>query len=316
MAHELEMIDGEASMAFAGEDCWHGLGTRVPSDLTPEQMLQAAKLDWSVEKIPLFAEYNGNKMPTGKSALVRDRDGSVLDVISDDWKPTQNIEAFEFFNDFVASGDMEMHTAGSLFDGQVVWALVKVKDDFTILGRDTVESYLLFSNPHKYGSSINIRFTPTRVVCANTLALSLSGKAKTEVRVNHRREFDGERVKEMLGVSHDKLLQYKEMAEFLSTKRYKNEDVVEYFKRIFPSANPEKNPLSRNGKYVMDDLMHSQPGVELGEGTYWQLYNAVTAFTNHHASRTDDNRAASLWYGANRDLNLAALNLAIEMADA
>ena len=32
-------------------------------------------------------------------------------------------EAFEFFNDFVAAGDMEMHTAGSLQDGKIVEAV-------------------------------------------------------------------------------------------------------------------------------------------------------------------------------------------------
>ena len=41
MAHELEIINGEAQMAYAGAVPWHGLGTRVPADLTPEQMLQA-----------------------------------------------------------------------------------------------------------------------------------------------------------------------------------------------------------------------------------------------------------------------------------
>ena len=49
------------------------------------------------------------------------------------------------------AGDMEMHTAGSLQDGQIVWALAKVKDSFELFKGDTVESYLLFSNPHKYG---------------------------------------------------------------------------------------------------------------------------------------------------------------------
>jgi hypothetical protein len=41
-------------MAYAGEVPWHGLGKEVPNDLTPEQMLKAAGLDWTVEKIPAF----------------------------------------------------------------------------------------------------------------------------------------------------------------------------------------------------------------------------------------------------------------------
>ena len=50
MAHEVEMIDGIAQMAYAGDVPWHGLGTEVSNDLTPQQMMQKAGLDWTVEK--------------------------------------------------------------------------------------------------------------------------------------------------------------------------------------------------------------------------------------------------------------------------
>ena len=49
MAHELEIQkNGEANMAFVGETPWHGLGKRVPNDVSPQQMLKAANLDWTV----------------------------------------------------------------------------------------------------------------------------------------------------------------------------------------------------------------------------------------------------------------------------
>jgi len=128
MAHMIEFLDGKASMAYAGETPWHGLGTEVPADLTPNQMLKAAGLDWRVNPVPAFADIAGKQVAIGHSALVRDVDNKILDVITDDWIPNQNEAAFEFFNDFVAAGEMEMHTAGSLRGGQLVWALAKVKD--------------------------------------------------------------------------------------------------------------------------------------------------------------------------------------------
>ncbi len=118
------------SIAYSGETPWHGLGKAVPADLSPAQMLEAADLDWTVEKIPTFAKIDGKQIYTGKDALVRSSDNSILDVVSKDWNPLQNHDAFEFFNDFVVSGDMAMHTAGSLRDGQIVWALAKVKESF------------------------------------------------------------------------------------------------------------------------------------------------------------------------------------------
>ena len=319
MSHELEMINGVAQMAYAGETPWHGLGVKVSNDLTPDQMLQAAGLDWSVEKVPAFVNIDGKQVDIGRSALVRNTDSRILDIVSEDWNPCQNTEAFEFFNDFVAAGDMEMHTAGSLKDGEIVWALAKVKDSFELFnGRDQVDAYLHFTNPHKYGQSIDVRFTPIRVVCNNTLTLSLNMKSKNMVKVSHARQFDGDMVKEALGVAKEKLDKYKEMAQYLSQKRFNDENIVDYFKRVFPvvTNKPEaQKEISLNARTALEAI-HTQPGAELGEGTWWQAFNAVTYMTDHVMGRTADNRLHSAWYGPNKNLKTKALQTAVEMADA
>ena len=89
MSHEIEIVDGKAHMAYAGETPWHGLGTAVPNDLTPEQMLEAASLNWTVSKVPAFVTINDKQVSTGHSALVRSSDDSILDIITDDWLPNQ-----------------------------------------------------------------------------------------------------------------------------------------------------------------------------------------------------------------------------------
>ena len=314
MAHLIEMIDGKASMAWAGETPWHGLGTQVSNDLTPEQMLKAADLDWKVVPVPAYATIDGKQVDIGRSALVRDRDNKVLDVITNDWVPNQNSDAFDFFNDFIAAGEMEMHTAGSLRDGQLVWALAKVKDGFELFNGDAVESYLLFTNPHKYGSSIDVRFTPIRVVCNNTLSLSLSRDANQVVKVSHRNEFNGDNVKEMLGVAKEKLQSYKEMAAYLGSKRFNDENIVDYFKRVFPVSGAKKE-LSKNAEIALN-IIDQQPGAEFAEGTWWQAYNCVTFMTDHVIGRSADTRLQSAWYGYNKGLKVKALEMATEFAEA
>jgi phage/plasmid-like protein (TIGR03299 family) len=318
MAHMIEEVNGIAQMAYSGETPWHGLGTKVPNDLTPVQMLDAAGLNWTVEKIPAFATVAGEQIAVGKSALVRSRDNAILDVVSDDWNPVQNEEAFEFFNDFVAAGDMEMHTAGSLRDGQIVWGLAKVKESFELFKGDKIDSYLLFSNFHRYGFSTDVRFTPIRVVCNNTLTLSLNSTVERMAKVSHRREFDGDNVKLMLGVAHDKLAQYKEMASFLGSKRYNDENIVEYFQRIFPvtgSTETRKKEVSKNAKIALG-VLDTQPGANFAEGSWWQAFNAVTFTTDHIMGRNADNRLTSAWYGSNKALKTKALETAVEMAEA
>lgn len=320
MAHELEMIGDQASMAYAGELPWHGLGTAVPADLTPEQMLKAANLDWTVEKVPAFANIAGENIAVGKSALVRSSDNKILDVVSDDWNPVQNHAAFEFFSEYVNAGDMEMHTAGSLHGGRNIWALAKVKDSFfDLFGGDKVEGFLLFSNPHQYGKSIDVRFTPIRVVCNNTLSLSLSKQSERMAKMNHRREFNADAVKETLGIATDKLAKYEEMARFLGSKQYTNESIVEYFNRVFPMTTGAKlltnEPASRAARQAIE-ILHTQPGAEYAEGSWWQAFNAVTYLTDHELGRSADTRMSSAWFGANQSRKVTALNLAVEMAEA
>ena len=322
MAHEIEIIDNKAQMVYAGEQPWHGLGTQIHPDLSPEDVLEKAGLNWEVKKIPLYAKINGKQVKSGVEALVRDKDDKILTIVSDGWNPCQNLEAFTFFNDFVGAGDMEMHTAGSLKGGRQVWALAKIKESFELFGGDKVEGFLLFSNPHQFGKSITVQFTPIRVVCNNTLTLSLSSKTSKMVRVNHRNVFDADSVKETLGVAKDKLVKYKEMAAFLGQKRYTNENVVEYFNRIFPKTSDRKKEMgatveahSRAAQLAVD-MLDTQPGANYAPGSWWNAYNSVTFLTDHVLGRSNDTRMTSAWFGANQARKVQALNLAVEMAEA
>ena len=318
MAHMIEMVDGKASIAYAGATPWHGLGKRVLPDLTPEQMLVEAGLDWEVEKMDLTYQYEGkNIVAGGNKALVRTSDGSLLDVVGDDWNPLQNADAFEFFSDFVAAGDMEMHTAGSLSGGQRVWALAKVNESFEIFKGDQIDQYLLFSKPHKYGMSIDVRMTPIRVVCNNTLTMSLNAKSENMVKINHCRTFDAEFAKEKLGIASKKLEVYKEAAKFLGSKNCTKENVVEYFKRLFPASEKMSRDgrISRNAQTAME-VLNTQPGAEFGRGTYWNAFNTVTYMTDHLMGRSADTRLQSAWFGSNRNKKMEALEVALEMAEA
>ncbi len=310
MAHLVE------TMAYAGEVPWHGLGVRVPADLSPDQMLEKAGLDWTVSKRRMVTE-DGIAVPE-KMALVRDSDKSVLDIVGKDWNPVQNQEAFEFFNDFVISGDMEMHTAGSLMEGRIVWALAKVNQSFEVFGNDVIESYLLFSNPHRFGQSIDVRFTPIRVVCNNTLTLSLNSKSVSSVKVSHKRAWDPEAVKETLGIAKEKLDKYKEMAVYLGGKKFKKTTLTEYLNGLFPSYSKKDAKvieLSRPAERVLE-LVDTQPGANFAPGSWWSAFNAVTYFADHERGRDADTRLQSAWFGQSRSLKLKALEDAVKYAEA
>ena len=319
MAHQVE------TMAYAGEVPWHGLGVPVSDDLTPQQIQTKAGLDWEVEKRDVFVKTDNGidvRIP-GKKALTRSSDDRVFDIVGDDWNPIQNDEAFAFFNEYIAAGDMTMETAGALNDGRRVFALAKVKDSFSILGDDRVDSYLLFSNPHEYGRAIDIRFTPIRVVCNNTLTFSLQSASKNFVKLNHRTLFDADLVKQQMGLASEKFAMYKDMAEFLSTRKFSVENLIKYYNDVFPHTYAKgklkeiksKEDLSLNAKTAFE-VLETQPGAQYGAGTWWSALNSVTYMTDHTMGRNAQSRLTSAWFGQNGRRKVRAVNKAVEYATA
>lgn len=305
------------TMCYSGETPWHGLGIKVPPDLSVPEILLKAGLDWTVKKAPTFYETNEGRQETGKFALYRESDGQFLSNVTDTWNPCQNTEAFEIFHEFVEGSELEMHTAGSLKDGQIVWGLAKMKESFSLFkGKDVTEQYLLLVNPHQHGQGIHVRSTPIRVVCNNTLSLSLGQHSDVKATQNHRSKFDVESMKACIGIAKEKLIVYQEQAELISKKRYTEDSVKGYFDTVFPNTSTKReNEPSRNAKKAFE-ILHTQPGAKYGAGTWWQAYNSVTFLADHVIGRNDDTRLHSTWFGPNKERKILALNQAVRMSQA
>ena len=174
-------------------------------------MLVAAGLDWTVSKRHLFThsepnvENSNEVIPVNDYyVLVRDSDNKTFGPCGPKFVPSQNADAFKFFEKFTSVGDMSMDTAGALKGGEQVWGLAKINDGFTLPGDDRVLGYLLVSVSHKWGKSNEIRFTPIRVVCNNTLTYALADKTRPSFKMPHLKALDTEVFKsaeEALGIA-------------------------------------------------------------------------------------------------------------------
>jgi len=318
LSHNIEIVNGKPQIAYVGEVPWHGLGTRVAPNLTPGQFIVEAGVDWEVDLVPAYADINGKQRSINRSALVRSSDDRILDIVTNDWHPMQNLDAFKFFDEYVKRGDLEMHTAGSLDNGRVVWALAKMKESFELFTGDKIDQYMLFSNPHKYGYAAEARSVFTRVVCENTVAVALRENTLNSVKISHRAEFDQDRVKMELGLARQKADDYKEIAKFLGESKAEKQDIVEYFKTLFPVLSAKKEgegrkTISKNASLALE-VLETQPGTQFAPGSWWQAVNAVTFMTNHMLGKSQDRRLASTWYGSNKNLNSKAIKLALEYA--
>ena len=334
MAHEVE------SIAYAGRVPWHGLGHQVEDGMTPEEMMIAADLNWDVSKRPAYtikepAWHEGVELLScpDNHFVVRDTDNKILSPCGNDYVPFQNKEVMSFFKKFVANSSMKMHTAGSLKEGKEIWGLAKLKDNFTLAGGDKVEGYLLIHSPHVAGKALTIKFTPVRVVCNNTLTYAINHSSnRGTFRILHLQMFDDEikrAAEEALGLSQAAINEYKEQAEFLSTKRYTNLELQHYIAELFqPQLLVDRAKEGVRKEVPMDDqfsatanslyeLVDTQPGAELSssKGTWWGAFNVVTFYFDHRRRESmQGGRLHSAWFGTGAHKKVRALNKALEYA--
>jgi len=341
MAHEVE------TMAWTGEEPWHGLGVQVPANLTPLQMQEAAKFNWTVSKRPSYTldapewhEDVGIIQAESTFHIVRDSDNQVLSHCGRDYIPIQNEDIFKFFKRFTEAGHMTMETAGSLKDGREIWGLAKIAEDFELAGEDHIKGYLLINQPHIVGRSLTIKLTPIRVVCNNTLTFALQQGNTASFRMPHVREFGNEVMEaaaEALGLSAERMTEFREAATFLSKKKAKHANVLEFIGEVYqPAIIAERRhnlELKAQGKKIGEEAplleqfnmyptlaveaLERQPGANLAsaKGTWWGALNAVTYVEDHlHESQQEGNALHSAWFGAAANRKAKALDLAVEYA--
>lgn len=314
MAHEVEQ------MAYAGAVPWHGLGKEVSDDLSIEEMLVAAGLDWEV--MVEQAEHRGQKVPD-HFWLVRSSDHKILDSCGNRYKPTQNAQAFEFFREFLEAGEAKLQTAGSLKEGKYVWGLASLDFRFTLDGGDKNEGYVLVGCPHEQGKSLLIKRTMIRVVCANTLTAALRD-GNGAFRFVHRSKFGKTAIakaKRILGLARDDMREFEQQAKMMVEHEIKMSQFVSIVAPIMmPKATPDqimdwvKDPdpdnFSPRLKAIYNSYMNA-PGATPGNA--WGVLNAVTHYADHVASRTQDQRLFNAWFNKTARQKTAVFNRLVEV---
>jgi phage/plasmid-like protein (TIGR03299 family) len=316
------------TMAYAGETPWHLMGTKVLPNLSTDEMLVEAGLNWTVDKTALFTGAANELLVPSHFGLVRNRGGvkDVLGIAGSDYKVSQNADVIRFVDKFVKAGDMNLHTAGALDDGRRVWFLAELKQGFKLPGGDEVEGFLLISHPHIWGEAMRIMFTTVRVVCQNTLRMAL-GQAGG-FRMTHSYEFNEEMqdlAEETLGLATSRLETFQAKAELLAkthiTARQAQEFVIQLLTPnvTLPSNDDEAivDLINRTGSKILT-AYETSPGHDLASAneTLWGMVNGVTYFADHVAGRTRDSGLTSAWFGANGKLKDQAFDQAVRWAQA
>jgi len=328
MAHEIDMSNGKANMAYVGKTPWHELGQQIDPNATIEEWRKAAGLDWSILRTPVLyqAETGLRQASIGRDVLYRSDTGDALSVVSDSYKEVQPEAILGFFNDLTKGAGFTMHTAGSLRGGQKIWALAEIGKEAKIASQDKVQGYLLLATACDGRMATTARFTSVRVVCMNTLTLALGSNVKDgqQVKVCHFDTFDPEKVKDQLGITVDTWSAFIESAKLIAKIKLDDRKATQILQRVYAATDddramePEKflDKSQTVGKVI--DLWHGKAigsDLESARGTAWGLVNAVTEFYDHHSkSRSADTRLDSSWFGKSAQTKEAVFAECVKLA--
>lgn len=307
MAHQIDMTNDRANMAYVGNVPWHGLGQTLTADAPLETWSVEAGMNWQVRDTALtYKGAEGQDMVfPDRRVLYRSDTSDGLGVVSNNYKIVHPGEALEFFRDLIADQGFQMETAGCLFGGRKFWALAKCGKNARIMGQDEIAPYLLMASSCDGSMATAVHLTSVRVVCNNTLRMSIGEKGqKAQIRVPHSAVFAPAVVKNQLGIvegAWDNFLQNIELLANLKIDRDFAIDVVaDELKAEW--KNKEGDAMSRDemveSSIVLRRIMKLYDSESLGndfrssKGTAWGLVNAVTQFFDHEAGGKGDKSRA------------------------
>lgn len=315
MADEIANVNGKDSMAFVGEKPWHLKGQELTKDASIETWIEEAGMDFEIKSTDVQYQLNGTQTYTGKKVLYRDDIGTPLAVLSDKYKIVQPKEIMEFFRDLTESAGMYLETAGVLFDGRRYWAMANTGRAGEVLGNDKVKGNLLLSTACDGSLATTAMFTAVRVVCNNTLRLSLDS-AKNAIKVNHGRTFDAADVKLQMGLIDVAWDNFMTNINVLSTKAVDDAAARKFFFNL--TKNPER--LDSEQSFAVDravnDLMNrfkNGIGHEFHANNAWGLVNAVTEQVGYAGKGSLDAKFTENFYGNKAKRADTAYAAAVEM---
>lgn len=336
MAHNLFFNEqtGQHSFFSVQQKAWHGLGKVVQDYPTSREAIEYAGLNYTVAKAP-----NLHILPSGKEVLSdksfftfrTDNEEVLGDSVGKEYQIVQNADAFSFFDSIVGGDGIQYETAGALGKGERIFITAKLPNYIKVGSNDLIEKYIFLTTSHNGYGSIIAAFTPTRIVCNNTLNMAL-GNMSNAVKIRHTAN-----AKDRLAQAHKVMGISNKLSEQLDTifNRWARVRITDAaLKKLIQRAMiPNKEVLDKLKAGKDDELSTyfnnmvssvyeygiSSPTqqTETTKGTVFGAYNAITGyFQNVRKYKDEESKLKSILLGGTAQLrSQAAFELCMEAAN-
>jgi len=308
------------SFVSAIEPAWHRKGTILPGKFTAEEAMKYANMGYIVALAPIYAKFSDDKTLSERErgvkltenfATYRTDTKEVFGVVGNRYEIVQNTAAFSFFDSIVGEGKAIYETAGVLGIGETIFLTAKLPNSIVLPGNDLVDQYILFTMSHDGTKPVSAMFTPTRVVCANTLAIALSNNSNKVVIKHTKSALD--KIKEagkLMGLVNKRSEATVEILNAMAKVQITDDQLTEYIKLVFLTKEEMKR-LAETGDHRKAEIPTRTIGVMeqvadftltgVGQdvlstkGTLFGAYSGVTGWLyNKKEYKNDDARMKSL----------------------
>jgi len=234
----------------------------------------------------------------------------------------------EYFRDITEEHGLTMETAGILKNGSTYWALARTGQSDKVNG-DVHNGYVLLATSADGTLATINKLTSVRVVCNNTLDMSLMNKGDNQVRVLHSTEFDPARAKQALGLIDFEASWNEHMGVLrrLDQIVVSHNQATEFFTELLrPAALAKAKVRYGYGDDLQDNTKTKKVrGLEALEmayvdapgavpGTAYGLVQGVSRFIDHERGSDNAKRLQSAWFGQGETMKKRAVENALALA--
>jgi phage/plasmid-like protein (TIGR03299 family) len=308
------------------QPAWHGLGTIGQEEQTATEIFNGMT-PYIVTLEPVFTKIGNLKLELPNKVITRhpipdDNNYRSFGIVGPEYTMIDPLRTCEIYDE---STQRPVETLGVLGQGESIFITTKLPS-FSIKGRssgvgDDVDSYLLLHNPYGDGA-IQIRVTPVRVVCQNTLIAAKAASTES-FRIIHDTKVEERLAGWMAGIvqrAERKSDALAEVFNFMASTEIDDEQALDALKRIYvdprkPSYVPDQSVMERREKAyeanvkanagwrerVMEDWQGAGMGMDsdILKGTVWGLYNAVVEIEDYRptVSGSEDSRPWNALFG-------------------
>lgn len=323
---QFDAVSGRANMFYAGKTPWHGFGQNVEGDArySIAACIEASNLDNPVGLKELYTKQTrfdeqGNAVVSYDEKPERytydEKTGIEYGCVGPRYTPLQNREAFSFFQPWLDTKQVSLHTAGALFGGSKVWIQAKIENVMMeVNSKDLIEAYIMLSNSHDGTTSIRVGFTPQRIVCSNTLYMAITNKLTQLIRIRHNRNVKTnlDNIRDVMDLTRSEFSATQEKYQRLYNRGISVADLRKFVKKMFDVEDVADTDIATRTKNNMEEVFKRfELESAIAGNTAWNAYNAFNYQLNWTVGRNTQNRLDSLWFGTNAGKDKQAFELAL-----